>query len=183
MDRMASILSDQLRHAGIFLWQPYPEREGYMIQCHPLTDVTLLLKHQSLLKKYGKTLLGEEEGDLPDIDKILNLCDVVDEKSSRLLITKIANRMRNSGINLFRQYPEFDELVFLEISTNQYITVSLNQFLGRFKKLAYKIGQLSFSDVVDYVTHPHHRRYKKEDILYWENERLKYGTLGSRRRN
>lgn len=164
MKSIASELNIQFSQIGFSNWIPDEYRKGYTVSLKPLASVMLFVPHSNLIKKFGAKLFdADAEG--PRATDILGICRVAeDENSHYLLANAIVRKLNNSGFKYYTQDYRFNEIIFHEKSSDQFIIMDLKRLVGKFFPLAYFNSREALQDLLGFIKLPSWKRRSLKEI-------------------
>lgn len=152
-------------------WEPDPDSKGYIIYCAPIKSAALLCSHSGLIKKFGSVIFGGEKRS-PKLHELFSLCKVANENSYYKISEALTRRLRKD-VSFYNENYQFNEIIFRENATGQYVILELREFIQKYILVAYECSNEPLEAVSNYILLPSRKRYSRADIN--EHEKTIHG--------
>jgi hypothetical protein len=137
--------------------------------------IKLFCKVQKILDYYGVTLFGGKSRFAFDLNNIVKISDIYDEKSHDRLIEELKEVTKQSsvGISIHQDYYSMQEIDLIDKHTNLILPFDLKTFIQEFKGLAFRLPKPTLYDLEQYVKQLPGRRYTRKELNDIRNVRDK----------
>lgn len=147
---VAAKLAASLARTGIAGLEPEPESRGYVLRVARPARVLLFSRHDDLVLRYGGLIFGEPVSypvDLPHLVQISRLHYT--EANLRDVFAQLSKILEPFGIRAWGYAYEFNEAVFYDLETGDYLSLALKETLGRALEPLLGVGGIQAREFAD----------------------------------
>jgi hypothetical protein len=150
----------------------YRGTSGYVVRFATKPRIRLFCKHSEFVKRCGGVLFDGDQKN--PYEMIVTLGQLYDELSIDQVVEEIDKLVDRQRLFIESHDFEFNDVVFREARSGDYIVLELKPFVEQFKCLVFGVKGRSVDELYALVLDSRHKRYSKEQIKDFRNVRAQF---------
>lgn len=145
--------------------------DGYIINVNS-GEIRIFTKCRGFITDFGGLLFGETVDKPLDFINLMQNGTAYGENSANKIVSNLENRVNELGYGIYRQEYEYNELIFQQKGADLYVIEKLEQFVEKFKLLAFGLDDDGTAELQAYFkTLDGKKKISKEDLNYLLGQR------------